>query len=118
MGVPISEPNTPPLEIVNVPPAMSSIAIEFVRACAPPTTRNGYAVSTRQTMNAAISHLVCQLGKRALHLREAERLDVSHDWHDEAVTSTHGISITRAQERHSTAERHSSRTHEATPRRR
>lgn len=32
MGVPIMEPNTPPLEIVNVPPSMSSIANSFDRA--------------------------------------------------------------------------------------
>lgn len=32
MGVPIMEPNTPPLEMVNVPPSMSSIASSFARA--------------------------------------------------------------------------------------
>lgn len=32
MGVPISEPNTPPLEMVNVPPAISSSAIWSARA--------------------------------------------------------------------------------------
>ena len=32
IGVPIIEPNTPPLEMVKVPPSMSSIASSFVRA--------------------------------------------------------------------------------------
>lgn len=32
MGVPMSEPNTPPLLMVNVPPAISSIAMLSVRA--------------------------------------------------------------------------------------
>ena len=32
MGVPIIEPNTPPLDTVNVPPVMSSIAIWSERA--------------------------------------------------------------------------------------
>lgn len=33
IGVPKSEPKTPPLEMVNVPPAMSSKANLFSRAC-------------------------------------------------------------------------------------
>ena len=33
MGVPISEPKTPPFEIVKVPPAMSSMASLPSRAC-------------------------------------------------------------------------------------
>ena len=32
IGVPIMEPNTPPLEMVNVPPSISSIASSFARA--------------------------------------------------------------------------------------
>lgn len=32
MGVPIKEPNTPPLDIVNVPPSISSIAKLPLRA--------------------------------------------------------------------------------------
>ena len=32
IGVPIMEPNTPPLEIVNVPPSISSMANSLARA--------------------------------------------------------------------------------------
>ena len=32
IGVPIMEPNTPPLEMVKVPPSISSIASSFVLA--------------------------------------------------------------------------------------
>ena len=32
MGVPIMEPKTPPFEMVNVPPSMSSIASSFFLA--------------------------------------------------------------------------------------
>lgn len=42
MGVPNKDPKTPPLEIVNVPPAMSSIAMSPVRACVGGEAKCGY----------------------------------------------------------------------------
>ena len=48
IGVPIMEPNTPPLEIVNVPPSISSIASSFALA---------FATKNKKGNIVTVSHL-------------------------------------------------------------
>ena len=54
IGVPIMEPNTPPLEMVNVPPSISSIASSFVLAFA---TKNKKKIQSARSWFAHLEML-------------------------------------------------------------